>query len=137
MNLNEIIKKGESEKIEFKKSLQLKDEIGETVSAFSNSVGGKIIVGVDDKNKEVIGVEIGGNTIENLANYIKQHTDPKVFPRVLVECVEGKEVVVEVEEADEKPILFKGRPYKMIGKSTHKASAGEVRKLVVKKNKHQ
>jgi len=72
MNLKEIIKKGESEKIEFKKSLQLKDEIGKTVSAFSNSRGGKIIVGVDDKNKEVIGVEIGENTIENLANYIKQ-----------------------------------------------------------------
>jgi len=136
MNLKELIKKGESENIEFKKSLQLKDEIGETVSAFSNSRGGKIIVGVDDKNKEVIGVEIGENTIENLANYIKRYTDSPVFPSIMVESTGGKEViVVEVKEADEKPVLFKGRPYKRVGKSSHKASAGEVRKLVVESKK--
>jgi len=136
MNLKELIKKGESEKVEFKKSLRLKDEIGETVSAFSNFREGKIIVGVDDKNKEVIGVEIGKNTMEDLANYIKQHTGAQVFPGISVESIGDKEVIViEVPELPEKPVLFKGRPYKRVGKSTHKASAGEVRKLVVDSKK--
>ena len=131
MNLKELIKKGESEKIEFKKSLGLKDEIGKAISAFSNSNGGKIIVGVDDKTKQIIGVEIGKNTIETLANYIKQNTDPQVFPQVMVGGVDDKElIVIEVKEADEKPVLFKGRPYKRVGKSTHKVSSAEIRKLV-------
>ena len=37
MNLEDLLKKGESENVEFKKSLQLKDQIGEAVSAFSNT----------------------------------------------------------------------------------------------------
>ena len=43
MNLKELISQGESETLEFKESIQLKDEIGETVSAFSNSKGGIIL----------------------------------------------------------------------------------------------
>ena len=71
MEMKELIGKGESQNLEFKESLRLKEEIGEPISAFSNSGGG-----------EPIGVEIGGNTIEELANYIKRNTDPQVFPSV-------------------------------------------------------
>ena len=45
MNLEEIIDRGESQSLEFKESLKLKDEIGEAVSAFSNSDGGIVVVG--------------------------------------------------------------------------------------------
>ncbi len=51
MDLKKLISKGESETLEFKESLQLKDEIGETISAFSNSNGGIILIGVSDKEK--------------------------------------------------------------------------------------
>ena len=37
MNSKELINQNESEISEFKESLQLKDEIGQTISAFSNS----------------------------------------------------------------------------------------------------
>lgn len=40
MNLKEVVLGGESEILEFKESLQLKDEIGESISSFSNSKGG-------------------------------------------------------------------------------------------------
>ena len=51
MDLRKIILQGESEIVEFKESLQLKDEIGESVSAFSNSKGGIILIGISDKGK--------------------------------------------------------------------------------------
>ncbi|MFQ6055864.1 MAG: helix-turn-helix domain-containing protein, partial [Methanosarcinales archaeon] len=79
MNLQELISKGESENLEFKESLRLKDEIGETVSAFSNSDGGIILVGITNLGK-VVGVDTGKNTLEELANYIKRNTDPQIFP---------------------------------------------------------
>ena len=84
-----LITQGEGQRLEFKESLQLKDEIGETASAFSNSKGGTILIGIGDKS-EILGVNIGKKTIEDLANYIKTNTDPPVFPSVLIEEVEDK-----------------------------------------------
>ena len=46
MNLNEIISSGESETTEFKKSLSEWKEIIETISAFSNTKGGTILIGL-------------------------------------------------------------------------------------------
>jgi predicted HTH transcriptional regulator len=53
MDLKELIERGETQSLEFKESLRLKDEIGETVSAFSNSDGGTVIVGVSDSSSEL------------------------------------------------------------------------------------
>ena len=49
---------GESKNIESKVSLPDKSEkYVKTIVAFANTQGGKLIVGVDDKNHQVIGVE--------------------------------------------------------------------------------
>jgi predicted HTH transcriptional regulator len=45
--LIELLKKGESEKVEFKTSFT--KDIAKDDSAFSNTVGGDILVGIDDK----------------------------------------------------------------------------------------
>jgi len=127
--LSKLVEKGETQGVEFKESLVLKDEIGEAVSAFSNSGGGLILVGVGDK-KEIVGVQTGKKTVEDMANYLKTHTDNHVFPKILVEELEGKKiVVVEVSESKEKPVFFKGRAYVRVGASRHKLSASEIRKL--------
>jgi len=53
MDIEELIERGETQSVEFKESLKLKEEIGETVSAFSNSDGGTVIVGVSDSSSEL------------------------------------------------------------------------------------
>jgi ATP-dependent DNA helicase RecG len=114
MEMKELIERGESQSLEFKESLRLKDEIGETVSAFSNSDGGTVIVGVSDDGG-VTGVDIGKNTLEELANHIKRNTDPQIFPTVKIQEVSGKKVVmIEVRESQEKPAFFKNHGYKNI-----------------------
>jgi ATP-dependent DNA helicase RecG len=55
----------ESEKIELKTSLSEREEILETISAFSNKKGGRIYIGVEPSGK-VVGVNIGKNTLEIL-----------------------------------------------------------------------
>ena len=98
MDLKELIERGESQSLEFKESLKLKDEIWETVSAFSNLDGGAVIVGVSDGGG-IPGVDIGPNTMEELANYIKRNTDPQIFPSVKIIEVGGMKVVmIEVKE---------------------------------------
>ena len=112
MDLKELIERGETQSLEFKESLKLKNEIGETVSAFSNSDGGAVIVGVSDRGG-VSGVDIGKNTLEELASYIKRNTDPRIFPSVKILEVGGKNVImIEVKEGAEKPVFFKNHAYK-------------------------
>ncbi|HJH25414.1 MAG TPA: hypothetical protein C5S37_01290 [Methanophagales archaeon] len=129
MDIEELIEKGETQSLEFKESLRLKDEIGETISAFSNSDGGTVIVGVSDGGG-VLGVDIGKSTVEELANYIKWNTDPQVFPSVkTVEVGEKKLIAVEVTESAEKPVFFKNHGYKRVGKTNQSISSSELRKL--------
>ncbi|MEE9151738.1 MAG: ATP-binding protein [Thermoplasmata archaeon] len=65
----------ESETMEFKSSLSEIKQVLETLSAFSNGKGGRVLVGIDDEAR-IKGVDIGRNTIENLANEIKRNSDP-------------------------------------------------------------
>ena len=128
MDVKGIISGGESETVEFKESLSLKNEIGEGVSALSNKSGGMIFVGVKD-DKKVSGVQTGKKTLEDLANYIKTHTDNHVFPKIFVVGIDGKDVIViEVKNSDEKPVFFKGKAYIRVGKSSHRLSASEIMK---------
>ncbi|HJH27380.1 MAG TPA: hypothetical protein C5S37_11620 [Methanophagales archaeon] len=53
MNIEGLIESGETQSLEFKESLRLKDEIGETISAFSNSDGGTVIIGVSNSSSEL------------------------------------------------------------------------------------
>ena len=133
--LKKTIEKGESEILEFKESLSIKEEIGETTSAFSNAKGGRIFVGVSDSGK-IIGTEIGKKTIEGLANFIKQNTDNHAYPKITVGNADKKNVIIiGVSEADEKPVFFKGKAYKRVGRSNHKLSASEIRKLAKESGK--
>ena len=53
-----LIKKGENEKVEFKPSLSQINEIINSISAFSNKNGGKIVIWVSSKGK-ILWVQIG------------------------------------------------------------------------------
>jgi len=57
-----IIKQGEGESIEFKTSFG--KEVIESIVAFSNTKGGKVIVGVND-NKHVAGITVSDESIQN------------------------------------------------------------------------
>jgi len=77
----ENLKSGESETVEFKKSISDFNGILATVSAFLNTKGGVLLIGVDDDG-EVIGVKIGKRTLEDIVNKIAQNTNPKIYPEV-------------------------------------------------------
>lgn len=130
-----MIEKGESQTLEFKESLCLKEEICESVSAFSNSNNGIIMVGVNDSGR-ITGAEIGKKTMEELANYIKQNTDNQIYPKITIEEIDNKKIIIiGVKEVSEKPVFFKGRAYKRVGMSNHRLPASEIRKLAKESGK--
>jgi len=127
--LEQFLPEGEGQCVEFKESLRLLNEIGECISAFSNSNNGVILVGVSDSGK-VVGASVGKNSLEELAGFIKRNTDSAVFPRIVVEGVQGKKVVVvSVGECSEKPVFFRKEAFERVGKTNQKLSASEIRKL--------
>jgi len=137
MNLKELVKKDESETLEFKKSLSEWKEIIETISAFSNTKGGTIVVGIDNKGK-VHGVAMGKNTIEDLTNKILTNTEPKIYPAITLLSVENKNVIViRVEKFPYDVVLAFGRPFKRVGRSTVKMSNDEYKKRILEIHKRE
>ena len=132
MNLKSI---EESDTLELKKSVGEWKEIIKTVSAFSNTRGGEILIGINNSG-EVNGVEIGKNTIEDLTNKIKENTDPKIYPDISVKKLNNKHVLsVKINESNDHLVLAFGRPYKRVGKSTVRMSKNEYEDLILKKHK--
>jgi len=129
MNLKEVVLCGESESLEFKESLQLKDEIGESISSFSNSKGGTILIGVSDK-REIRGVQVGRKTVTDLAEYLKRNTDPQIFPEIKVCEIDNKKTIsIKVAESTERPVFFKSYAYKRVGDTNQRVSSSEIRRL--------
>ena len=135
IKIKHMLKEGESETVEFKPSLSQMDKIMGSISAFSNTQGGTLVIGVSDKG-EVLGVNIGSRTIESLANKVKQNTDPIAYPSIRVDKSDKKQVVViVVVEGKQKPVLAFGRAYRRVGKSNQKLGYDEIRNLALETSK--
>lgn len=114
----------ESQTVEFKSSF--KEDVVETLVAFSNAKGGTVYVGVSDKGKP-LGVSIGQETIQNWVNEVKNKTNPQVIPDIDVLTVGGKMVVsVAVAEYPIKPVAVRGKYYRRVGNSNHLLSVDEI-----------
>ena len=120
----------ESEKLELKKSLNEWREIIVSLSAFSNKKGGKIVVGIDDKG-EPAGMTLGRNSVEDLANKIKLHTDPVLYPSINVKTYGPGEIIeIEIAESDNKPVFAFNQAYLRVGKTNQKINNQELREII-------
>lgn len=81
----EEIKRGESKNVEYKRELPRKsDKYIKTVVAFANTSGGKIVFGIEDKTREVIGVDetVIFSVIDSITNAISDSCEPVIIPDV-------------------------------------------------------
>jgi ATP-dependent DNA helicase RecG len=125
--IQHIINKGESETLELKTAFS--KAVIETIVAFSNTKGGKVIIGVND-NKEIVGVSITEETVQKWVNEIKQNTLPQVVPDVEILNIEDKAIViVNTIEYPVKPVGFKTRYYKRVLNSNHLMDLNETSNL--------
>jgi len=86
-----LISKGEGLQLEFKQTFNA--ETIETLVAFANTTGGKVIIGVSDTGI-ITGVSINAESVQNWINEIKNKTAPSVVPETEVILIENKEVVL-------------------------------------------
>jgi ATP-dependent DNA helicase RecG len=123
-DLERLIKEGENEQTEFKEKFD--DSVIEALSAFSNSSGGRVLVGVTDKN-DIKGVSLGKETLAEYANKIKQTTYPQLFPNIDTIAVSGKNILIfDINEFPIKPVAFRNRYFKRVKNSNHVLSLEEI-----------
>ena len=110
MTIEEILT-GESKNVEFKENLPEKSiKYMKSVVAFANGTGGKIIFGIADKTREVVGFDKEDvfKKMDAIANAISDSCEPAIMPDITLQTVDGKTViVVEVSEGRQRPYYIK------------------------------
>ncbi len=104
--LLDIIGKGETSKVQFKVNVTNEQSIAQEMVAFANTKGGTILIGVDDKTWEIIGLTDSDlRRLTNLmVNASSQHIKEPLFIETDTIDYEGKKVmIINVPEGIAKP----------------------------------
>ena len=122
---------GENENTEFKSGFN--DEVIETITAFANTKGGKVLIGVTNKGIPVKHFTIGHESMQNWINEIKNKTQPSIIPDVKVLEYQGIEIVeFKIPEYPVKPVACRGKYYKRVLNSNHQMLLSEISDLYLK-----
>lgn len=110
MTLEEI-RSGESKNVEFK--IMLPDDSKKymkTIVAYANTSGGKIIIGVDDATRNIVGVEPSSvfQIMDKIANAVSDMCVPQIVPDVTFQTIEGKCIVqIEIYPGQNRPYYIR------------------------------
>ena len=110
MTIEEILA-GESQNVEFKVE-RPKDyrKYMKTVIAFANGKGGRLIFGVEDQTRRVVGIpeETVFQEMDAIANAISDSCEPIIIPDIYLQTVEGKTIIVaEISPGRQRPYYIK------------------------------
>ena len=112
MTIEEIVH-GESRNVEFKVTLPKDSErYTKSIVAFANTQGGKLVFGVDDKTRKVVGIEDDElfRMMDSISNAVSDACEPQIVPNIEPQTVDGKTViVVDVMAGANRPYYLKSK----------------------------
>ena len=102
---------GENKNIEYKRELPSKsDKYIKSLVAFANTSGGKLVIGIEDDDHEVIGVDEAEvfSMIDTITNVISDTVEPQLVPNITCSTVCGKcIIIVEIYPGNHRPYYIK------------------------------
>ncbi len=108
MKLEELITRLEGKTLEFKQDLSSPKNLLKTLTAFANTAGGIMLIGIEDGSRAVLGVDNPLDEEERLCNLIADSIDPRLAPNVEMVTWEGRTLLaVEVHPSPLRPHLLK------------------------------
>ena len=126
--LQSTIAAGEGPHLEFKEKYVSK--VIESLVAFSNTAGGRVLIGVDNRGR-VIGVPDADRTVESVLSACREAVSPPLSPDVaIVRMPEGPIVVAQVQ-ATGRMHAKSGAIFVRHGRQTRRATAEEIRSLTL------
>lgn len=109
--IREEILAGESKSIEFKVCRPEKSiKYMKSVVAFANGKGGKIIFGIDDETREIIGISEDNlfREMDAITNAISDSCEPVIVPEIYLQTIDNKHIIiVEISSGKQKPYYIK------------------------------
>jgi hypothetical protein len=106
--LREWIKNGENETVEYKADIGQPEGFTESVTAFANTKGGVLLLGVDD-HSNIVGLR-KRNYEDSITKVLRSYSEPQVKYDVKRTEIDGKEIIVmRVNEGENKPYVVKDR----------------------------
>ncbi len=102
---------GESKNVEFKVSRPEKSiKYMKSVVAFANGKGGRIVFGIDDDTREIVGIleENVFREMDAITNAISDSCEPVIVPDVYPQTIDGKTIIiVEISAGKQKPYYIR------------------------------
>lgn len=95
--IREEILAGESNSIEFKVCQPEKSiKYMKSVIAFANGKGGKIIFGIDDETREIIGISEDNlfREMDAITNAISDSCEPVIVPEIYLQTIDNKHIII-------------------------------------------
>jgi ATP-dependent DNA helicase RecG len=134
--IQSLLKEKEGSQLEFIESFNYK-RIAESVCAFLNTQGGRIIVGVNQKKEPVLKQEISQEYNE-LIRYIYDAVTPESLIGIRKEEYKNHPLVlIEVIEGTTKPYSINNQSFIRTGSETHPANDNEMSNLIRARRKEE
>jgi ATP-dependent DNA helicase RecG len=133
--LRSLIAQGESETLELKRSTAELKRAGETLCAFLNGDGGKVLIGVGPDGG-LVGQEVTDNTLRNVAAMLGRFEPSARVEMSRVDVGNGRQVIV-LDAAPARqyaPFVFEAKPYKRVSSTTTVMSQEEYARLLLDRN---
>lgn len=137
MTIEEIIR-GESKNAEFKEMLPKNSEkYTKTIIAYANTQGGKLLFGVVDETREIVGIDetILFQVMDSIANAVSDSCEPQIVPEIEPYTIDGKTIIiVTVLPEPQRPYYLKSKgkekgTYIRVGATTRLASPEKIKEL--------
>src|SRR5574341_125437 len=128
-----LLGQNESATLEFKRELPSSSDLAVVISAFYNTRGGRIIIGVDDTH-QLVGVAHPQNLEVGVLNLIRARLSLNVPPTIEIVSYQGREfVVVTCPNGLQRPYWVRdhARPYVRIGSTCREATNDEIRQMYI------
>jgi len=133
----------ESKTLEFKSLLPDFNKLIKTCIAFANGVGGQIVIGIEDKTRQIIGVKDKDRDrlYDDFPNSLYDSVSPTLLPQIYEKRIEEHSIlIIQIPPSPKKPYFVKseGIPqgiYVRVGTSTRKASQDYIEDLIREGNR--
>jgi ATP-dependent DNA helicase RecG len=131
----QMILRGESNTLEFKKSSANLKHVAETLCAFSNGKAGTVLIGVSDKG-QIIGQQITDHTKQEIANILRKFEPSINIETQYIPYQEDKQVIALTVHPDSHavPYTFDGKAYERNESTTSIMSQGRYQQLLMARN---
>lgn len=117
--IEDLVRGGESESVEFKKTTGQLPRAGKTLCAFLNGEGGRVFIGVTPEGR-VVGQQIADSTLQDIATVLDRFEPAAPISQEIVPVGDDRSVIVLAAPSlpDVGPFVYDGRPYQRLGNTT-------------------